>query len=204
MILVVGSGGNAQTYFMEFLKNNNVHINDSRDKDGLKHIPNPNSIKKNVPSSISKCIFLYNDPCKAILSFFTKKWQWNQIKKLSNPHSLTKENVKDLNTFSVLLKKENKDLFGIEYQFENWINNELGIPVYFLDFNRVLKEKDILDTFVDKKLDYGKFSNMSFIRYLRLKHSDMDNSVRNIYQELYKSITSKSDIYNKHLNDTEN
>ena len=204
MILVVGSGGNAQTYFMEFLKKNNVHINDSRDKEGLKHIPNPNSIKKKIPTSISKCIFLYNDPCKALLSFFTKKWQWNQIKKLSNPYSLTKENVKDLNTFSVLLKKENKDLFGIEYQFENWINNELGIPVYFLDFNRVLKEKDILDTFVDKKLDYGQFSNMSFIRYLRLKHSDMDNSVRNIYQELYKSITSKSDIYNKHLNDTEN
>jgi len=61
-----------------------------------------------------------------------------------------------------------------------------------------------LDTFVDKKLDYGEFSNMSFIRYLRLKHSDMDNSVINIYQELYKSITLKSDIYNKQLNDTEN
>ena len=45
---------------------------------------------------------------------------------------------------------------------------------------------------------------MSFIRYLRLKHSDMDNSVINIYQELYKSITLKSDIYNKQLNDTEN
>ena len=204
MILVVGSGGNAQTYFMEFLKKNNVHINDSQDKDGLKHIANPKNINKKKLTSIDKCIFLYNDPCKAILSFFKKKWQWNQIKKLSNPYSLTKENVKDLNTFSQLLKKENKDLFGIEYQFENWINNELGIPVYFLDFNRVLKEKDILDTFVDKKLDYGQFSNMSFIRYLRLKHSDMDNSVRNIYQELYKSITSKSDIYNKHLNDKEN
>ncbi len=204
MILVVGSGGNAQTYFMEFLKNNGVIVNDLNDSDGLKHISNPNNINKQKLNSINKCIFLYNDPCKAILTFFTRNWQWNQIKKLSNPHSLRKENVKDLNTFSVLLKKENKDLFGIEYQFENWINNELDIPVYFLDFNRVLREKDILDRFVDKKLDYNNFSNMGFIRYLRLKHSGMDNSIINIYRELYESIISKSEIYNTQLNHTEN
>ena len=46
MIVVVGSGGNGQTYFMEFLKINNVSINDTTDKDGLKHLSTPEKLKQ--------------------------------------------------------------------------------------------------------------------------------------------------------------
>tara|TARA_B110001469_G_C9644191_1_gene324913 strand:- start:2081 stop:2314 length:234 start_codon:yes stop_codon:yes gene_type:complete len=46
-ILVVGAGGNGQSYFMNFLKNNKININNCVDKDKLKHMHTINfKIKK--------------------------------------------------------------------------------------------------------------------------------------------------------------
>ena len=197
MIVVVGSGGNGQTYFMEFLKINNVSINDTTDKDGLKHLSTPEKLKqKNIFKSVSKCIFLYNEPCKAIASFFRKKWHWNQMKKLENPYNLKKNEVADLNTFCSLVKEKGNDLFGIEHQFEKWLKNDLEIPIYFLDFNDILKDKEKLNLFVGEELDYKKFKNLSFMRNLRFKHSNIENDVIEFYKELYRSIKIKGNKYN--------
>jgi len=45
-VLVVGAGGNGQSYFMQFLANNNLKINNVCDRDRLKHMCHPNKLQK--------------------------------------------------------------------------------------------------------------------------------------------------------------
>ena len=66
MILVVGSGGNGQTYFMNFLRDNGININNIKDSDKLKHLSGPNKLKSTMAKHpkhkdvvVKKCIFLY-------------------------------------------------------------------------------------------------------------------------------------------------
>lgn len=126
VLLVVGAGGNGQTYFMHFLKKNNIAINDDGDKDGLKHLSSPTN--KNL-KNIDKCIFIYNDPYKSVLSHFRRGWQWLQLKKLGNPFKLKNSDVRNINSFLGLVKENKKDIYGIEYQFDNWINSKQKIPI---------------------------------------------------------------------------
>ena len=165
MILIVGSGGNGQSYFMNFIRKNNIKINNKNDYDRLKHISKPNM---NKLKHITKCIFLYNEPCKSILSHFRRKWQFIQLEKLGNPFNLKAENVKNLNIFFYLTKKHKKDIFGIKYQFDNWINSNLHFPIYFLNFNDILYNKKTLDNFIGKKLNYD---------FLNLKREEIINII---------------------------
>ena len=87
-LLIVGSDGNGQTYFMEFCKNNNLNINDVYDRDTLKHLPSPNSLNSNI--QINKCIFLYTEPYKSMLSHYKRNWQYDQLLKLGNPFNRSK------------------------------------------------------------------------------------------------------------------
>ena len=130
VVLVVGAGGNGQSYFMEFLKSNKIITNSPGDRDGIKHL---NSPLKTSLQDIDKCIFLYNDPYKSIISHFRREWQIQQLNKLGNPFKLKKEDIKDIKSFLELVKENKKDIFGIEYQFDNWINSKLTIPILFLN-----------------------------------------------------------------------
>ena len=87
MILIVGAGGNGQSYFMDFLIKNKLSINDRNDKDKLKHMPSPLNIKPNM--NIEKCIFLYNHPYYCLLSHYRRKWALTQCRKLGNPYKST-------------------------------------------------------------------------------------------------------------------
>ena len=98
MILIIGSGGNGQTYFMKELKKNFL-INRVDDLDYMKHMATPlnkrnkkyNFLIKN--KKITKCIFLYNDPFDSICSHFRRKWQWKQLLKLGNNNRLSQNQV---------------------------------------------------------------------------------------------------------------
>ena len=151
MILIVGAGGVSQTYFMEFLKNNNVDINDIGDFDNLKHIPIPSNL-----NGIEKCIFLYNNPYYSLLSHFKKNRSNVQCKKLGNPYHLSEDILNNFDLFEQETLNKGKDLFGIEYQFNNWIK-ETKIPLMFLDFNDILDNKNELNIFINKQLDYDLF-----------------------------------------------
>lgn len=102
MYIIVGCGGNGQTYFMNFLKQNKININDIFDKDGLKHVPSFEILKekinilgkKGINIKIDKIIFLYNHPYKAIKSHFRRKFEFRQTIKLGNPYNLKKEDTK--------------------------------------------------------------------------------------------------------------
>ena len=193
VVLVVGAGGNGQSYFMEFLKSNKIITNSPGDKDRIKHL---NSPLKTSLQDIDKCIFLYNDPYKSIVSLFRRKWQIQQLNKLGNPFKLKKEDIKDINSFLELVKENKKDIFGIEYQFDNWINSKLTIPILFLNFNDVLLKKDLLDKFLGTKLNYNNFKT-------KKRSSDEtltdDSEIFGIYNKLYKKIINESENFNKSM-----
>jgi len=176
-LLIVGAGGNGQTYFMQFLEKNGLRINAIHDRDKLKHLSSPAMLNIKV----DKCIFLYNDPMSAILSHYRRALQMFQIKKLGDPYELT-QNTPNLSSYINLVIQKEKDLFGIEYQFDNWITAQTSFPVLFVDFNEVLDKKDIIDSFVGKKLDYSIFKNKNRHTY----SVDIPQKFRDIYNKLYE------------------
>jgi hypothetical protein len=71
-VLVIGSGGNGQTYFMEFLEKNGLKINKLDDSDKLKHPCSPSKLEN--PNITDKIIFIYNSPYESIESHYRRKW----------------------------------------------------------------------------------------------------------------------------------
>jgi hypothetical protein len=195
MICVVGSGGNGQTYFMNFLRDNGININDIKDRDKLKHLSSPNKLKPTMAKNavfngvkVKKCIFLYNHPYHSLVSHYRRNWQYKQFRKLGNPKSLTKESFIDFNYIKHATLKNNKDIYGFAYQFKNWISEtpQNNLDILFLDFNDVLNEKDRLNAFVGKELNFAAFTvkerNSSTIHHKELYK---------IYNKLYISMKTR-------------
>jgi len=191
-ILIVGAGGNGHTYFMNFLKENGLKTNNKDDEDGFKHLnyPDENKIKE---INAEKCIFIYNNPFLSILSHFNRKWQFCQIQKLGNPYKLKINQVENLDNFLKLTEQHKCDIFGIKFQFDNWIINNLKIPVLFLDFNDILKEKDKINKFIGKDLNYNKFTIKERKSVITYKYKTIYDK---IYSDLYNYIKIKSVDYN--------
>jgi hypothetical protein len=183
--LVVGSGGNGQTYFMDFLLSCGININDHYDADRLKHLSHPNKLK----TYINRCIFLYNDPLASILSHYRRKWTFIQLEKLGNPYKLNKHDIKYLVDYFKLVENKKCDMYWIEYQFDNWFKEKnLTFPVLFLDFNDILKKKTIIDDFLGVKLNWKKF-----VIKERNSKLDVDNPVVvEVYDELYRKIKEQT------------
>jgi hypothetical protein len=72
-----------------------------------------------------------------------------------------------------------KDMFGIEFQFNNWINSDTHYPILFLQFNEVLKYKGLIDLFLEKQLNYNLFQYNE-----RLCTRD-NSEICKIYDKLY-------------------
>ena len=195
MFLVVGSGGNGQTYFMQFLRNNGININNIKDGDKLKHLSSPDKIKSTMAKQaqykdvvVKKCIFLYNHPYHSFISHYRRKWQYKQFRKLGNPKSLTIEHFRDFNYIKNATIKNNKDIYGFAYQFKNWISETRynNLDILFLDFNDVLNQKDRLDAFVGKELNYDLFT-------VKKRHADkiIHPDLYIIYDKLYRHMKTR-------------
>jgi hypothetical protein len=189
MILIVSSGGNGQTYFMDFLIKNGIETNCISDKDGLKHLPEPKYINTNI--KVEKCIFLYNNPLKSILSLERRNWLYDQCNKLGNPFKLNK---KELELSSLLMKtlEKNHDVYGIEYQFNNWYNSTTMFPILFLDFNEIEENTEVINRFIGKKLDYNMFK----IKTRNCYEYEIDEHIQEIYDKLYNKIKEMSKYKN--------
>jgi hypothetical protein len=190
MILVIGSGGNGQTYFMEFLEKNNVIINHYYDHDGLKHLYSPNQINASLEKQITKCIFLYNHPYISLLSHYRRGWTYTQINKLGNPFQLTESVTMSYEKYCKKVIKKQKDMFGIEYQFNNWINSNTRYPILFLHFNEVLKYKGLIDLFLEKPLNYNLFQYNE--RLCTIDNSDICKVYDNLYYTMQEKILKRS------------
>ena len=195
-LLVVGPGGSGQSYFMKYIKRH-VFTNHQDDFDGLKHKGCPTKIDNTY--KIGKCIFLYNDPLKAIHSHYRRKYHWANILKLGNSNNLKEESVDTFEKYLNLVNKEKKELFGIEYQFLNWVQKEKNYEIYFLDFNDILSKKQEL-------CNYLKIVNTSFDNFEIRKRAKKPSetfyftnypNVLKIYKDLYEKMKNISKEENK-------
>lgn len=199
-LLIIGSGGNGQTYFMNFLKKNNVGINKINDEDGLKHRNKYGGWRSDLgylfdEKVFTKCIFLYNHPYYSIQSHMRKgeKSMLIQSKKLGNPYSLESKHY-NKQIFKQLTINCNRDIFGIENQFNNWVEERIPIPILFLDFTQIVTQKNILNNFLETELNYDLFEYKE-----RKSTSNIDNDLFIIYDQLFKEMQRKIIIKQGHV-----
>jgi len=206
MILIVGSGGNGQSRFMRYLKKY-FHINNIDDRDHIKHLPTPNVqkirqlSKKNI---IKRCIFLYNDPFNSVCSHFRRRWQITQINKLGNYYKLNHYNLSSISKYFSLVNKEKKDLYSIEYQFNNWYNASqnpkkygINFPILFVNFTNINTKQ--LSIFLNRE---EKIFNITINKNRKNKYKNMETmwpNVKKTYDDLYDKMKKITDSHNKKL-----
>lgn len=207
MILIVGSGGNGQTSFMKYLIKKKFNINNKYDEDLLKHAYSPlyPKIRKLIKNNkITKCIFLYNDPFNSVCSHFRRRWQIEQINKLGNFYKLKRNHLLNINLYLSLVDKYKKDLYSIEYQFNNWYNASqnpkkygINFPILFVNFSNINKKE--LSLFLNCKDNY---INIPVIKNRGDKYKNLKKRWPNAnitYNDLYDKIKNKAINHNKKL-----
>tara|TARA_B100002019_G_scaffold130439_1_gene112121 strand:- start:619 stop:1224 length:606 start_codon:yes stop_codon:yes gene_type:complete len=192
-ILITGSGGSGQSYFMKQLGKNFV-TNSVGDNDGLKHMSSPNHPKLSN-YNVKKCIFLYNKSFECICSFYRRNpsWAWLQVVKLGNIGKLKASNLSSADNFFSLVEERNSDLFSIEYQFENWTSTTTPFPVYYVDFNNIDTSK--LASFLNCEENI-----LSFDVKPRRQYPELQNKFPSAYL-LYQNLDKKKQILAQTAND---
>tara|TARA_B100001540_G_C15790387_1_gene635131 strand:- start:505 stop:1146 length:642 start_codon:yes stop_codon:yes gene_type:complete len=173
-IIIYSPGGVAcSILFKHILDNNNILINDINDKDRIKHVHIPqNNVTK-------KALYIMNDPLLAVLSHYRRNWAPTQMKKLNN------YKYKDYSLEKLLktTEKQNKDIFGIETQFNNFINSNVNYPIMFVYFPNILKNKEKICKFLNIKPT--TFDNLK-IEKRNSEKNNISPKVLKIYEKLNK------------------
>jgi len=194
-LVVVSPGGVGCTYFMnKLIKRTKLKINDILDAknnpiDRIKHISSPTKIEARF--KIKKAIFIFNDPLLVIKSHFKRGWTKLQIPKLGNPFSIDPEI--SYSNYLKLVEENQHDIFGIEYQFDNWVQNIRDYPVMFIHFPTMMQyKKDII-----KYMNVNPtFFNDFIVRKKRDSKIDNESSiVVDIYNKLYKKMLTRGECY---------
>ena len=152
-ILVVGVGGNGQSYFMTYLKKKSFKLNDHHDRDGLKHISCPSKLSEQHKKC--KIIYVYNTTFDAICSHYRRKWPIIQMKKINNHNTCQITNVED---FFTLTEHDLQDHFGCKEHYLRWHKYDFPNGIYFLNLGKI--NKDELSNFL--KCDKSIFDNLIF------------------------------------------
>jgi hypothetical protein len=151
-IIVVGVGGNCQTYFMKYLKNNRFKLNSINDIDDLKHVSNPAILEK---YKTHKIIYIYNKSFDSICSHYRRKWAIKQMEKIKIKNTCT---IKNVNNFFELTELNLIDYFGIKDHFLRYYKYNFTKDIYFLNFSKINKNE--LATFL--KCDKSIFDNLNY------------------------------------------
>lgn len=174
-VIIYSPGGVGCTVLFKFIKDKNksIIINDIHDSDKIKHNKTPiNNITK-------KAIYIMNDPLLAVLSHYRRKWAYIQMEKMGNfkYKNYTKEEL-----FNETLK-QNKDIFGIENQFDNFINSNVNYQILFVYFKNIPKNKKKICEFLN--IHPKTFDNFK-IEKRKSNDKDIDKNVKKIYYKLNK------------------
>lgn len=133
-VLIVGTGGCGQTYFMqvvsEHLRTNHVH-----DFDRLKHAPDPFDARFKG-YKIKRCVYIYNDPFDAVCSHFRRRWPLIAVSKFGNTSKLSASHVASVETYLALVEKNGRDLFSLDSHFTAWFEarKKTPYPIMFVNF----------------------------------------------------------------------
>ncbi len=165
-ILVVGIGGNGQSYFMTYLHKKSFRLNHLGDQDRLKHISCPSKLSGQQKKC--KIIYVYNKTFDAICSHYRRKWPIVQMRKIkgwtNNTCQITK--VED---FFTLTEASLVDQFGCKDHFLRWYKYDYPNGIYFLNLSKINKNE--LSNFL--KCDKSIFDDLIFDPSKRTSYSDL-------------------------------
>jgi len=150
-IVIYSPGGVGCTGIFELIikSNKSIKLNDIHDTDGVKHRPTP------VIDTYKKALYIMHDPLLSVLSHYRRNWASIQMKKLGN----TKYNDLTIEQLFSVSEDENKDVFGIEQQFYNYLNSNTNYPIMFCYFTNITKNKDRICSFLEiSPKTFDKFS----------------------------------------------
>ena len=172
-IVIYSPGGVGCTVLFEYIKKNNksITINNINDKDNIKHKESP------VNKITNKAIYIMNDPLLAVLSHYRRKWSKSQMNKIGN-YKYDKYSQEEL--FNETLK-QNKDVFGIENQFDNFLNSNVNYQILFVYFKNIPKNKEKICKFLN--INPNTFDEFK-IKERNSKDDDIDINIKNIYSKL--------------------
>lgn len=185
-VLIISAGGGGTTYFIDYLSNNiDLKINHKGDIDGIKHI-SYDRVNRLNNINCNKIIYLYNDPLLAIKSFYRRQFL-RHIHKLGNPHNLSTEYIKNYNMYADLVKNEKKDLYGINEQYDFYMNGDINKDILFVNFNNILKNKKRISEFIG--VDSNIFDNFQ----IKERNSENINTDDDVITQIYKDLFEKID-----------
>lgn len=138
--LAVCSGGVGTTFVLDFLQAFR-QVNDSKDLDGLKHLPfQPLSLNQQL-----KVLYIYGDPVEAAVSLFLRGYHSTQSVKLSPWVRRAVWHQTSLKTYA----QNGHDGLGLERHFRQWYSNPLGYQTLFVDYHQIWENLDAVFNFLD-------------------------------------------------------
>jgi hypothetical protein len=185
-VIVISPGGGGTTYVMQQLKKHSgLYINHVDDRDGLKHI----SIdRKQIIDDISprRILYIFNDPALAIESHFRRKWPQTQLNKLGNPYHLQYlDSDGGKERFYNDCMAHNKDMYGIQRQFEFMVSGEIPCPVMCIDFVQFDRVRNEIASFLNipvRRLDSVQVSTRNSSKH------DLPAQYKTIYNSVYTTM----------------
>ena len=165
-ILVVGIGGNGQTYFMTYLHKKSFRLNIYNDKDGLKHMSCPSKLSEQQKQC--KIIYLYNTTFDAICSHYRRNWAVCQMKKINIKNTCQIKKVED---FFTLTENDLKDHFGCKEHYLRWYKYHFPNGIYFLNLGKINKNE--LANFLE--CDKSIVDTLRFVPCKRTNSNDLKN-----------------------------
>lgn len=163
-ILIVGIGGNGQTYFMTYLQKKSFRLNHIDDKDRLKHISCPSKLSDQQKKY--KIIYVYNKTFDAICSHYRRKWPIIQMRKIKTKNTCEIAKVED---FFTLTECSLVDHFGCKDHFLRWYKYDFPNGIYFLNLSKINKNE--LSNFLN--CDKSIFDDLIFDPSKRTSYSDL-------------------------------
>lgn len=165
-ILVVGIGGNGQTYFMTYLHKRSFKLNNIHDRDGLKHISCPSKLSGQQKKC--KIIYVYNKTFYAICSHYRRKWPIVQMRKINTKNTCKIKKVED---FFTLTETSLDDHFGTKDHFLRWYKYDFPNGIYFLNLSKINKNE--LSNFLE--CDESIFDDLIFDSSKRKCYSGLES-----------------------------
>lgn len=192
-IIIVGIGGNGQTYFMKYLREKSFPTNHIHDADNLKHNPCPTNLTEEQKKS--KIIYVYNKIFDSICSHCRRGWGYAQMVKININNQCDKGKLED---FFKLTESTNIDHFGAKDHFLRWYNYDFSNGIYFLNLDKINKYE--LSKFLE--CDKSVFDNLNFDsknrhNYDEIKskyplsntmYTDIDNFINKLSMDKNKNI----------------
>ena len=164
--LVVGTGGNGQTYFMQYLIEKSFRINRIYDEDKMKHLSCPSKLSDKHKEL--KIIYVYNKTFDSICSHYRRKWPIIQMNKIKNHNDCNFSRVEEFFEFT---ERSLSDHFGCKDHFLRWYKYTYKNGIYFLNLNELNKGE--LSKYMN--CDSSIFDKLNFDSSKRNKYDNLKN-----------------------------